>query len=142
MTEIALEKRYSTARQALTALESKQTQPLSSNKYSTLRKIPKPAGTYIQLNKSVEQLEIHVPAPGLRKLTTYGTLGVVFYIILWSIALSVAIGGLSAMVFAETLIISAFGKIILVAFLAFLVICIARVLGEKTIFTLTKTILN
>jgi serine/threonine protein kinase len=131
MTEIALEKRYSTARQALTALESKQTQPLSSNKYSALRKIPKPAGTYIQLNKSMEQLEIHVPAPGLRKLTTYGTLGVVFYIILWSIALSVAIGGISAMVFAETLIISVFGIIILVAFLAFLVICLARVLGEK-----------
>ena len=52
MTDIALEKRYSSARDALNALDSKQIQPLSSNKYSALRKIPKPAGTYIQINKS------------------------------------------------------------------------------------------
>ena len=52
MTDIALEKRYSSARDALNALDSKQIQPLSSNKYSALRKIAKPAGTDIQINKS------------------------------------------------------------------------------------------
>ena len=71
MTEIALEKRYSSARQALDALQSKQVQPSTPAKRPTLGKIAKPAGTYIKLDKSPEQLNISIPAPGVRKLTKF-----------------------------------------------------------------------
>jgi serine/threonine protein kinase len=68
MTEIALEKRYSNARQALEALQSGQMRPSSAAKLPTLRKFSKPSGTYIKLDKSAEQLTIIIPAPGLKIL--------------------------------------------------------------------------
>jgi serine/threonine protein kinase len=80
MTEIAIEKRYSTAQQALEALQSGQVQSSTATKHPALKKIPKPSGTYIQLNKSAEKLKIRIPAPGLRKLEKYGFLLKIFYI--------------------------------------------------------------
>jgi len=77
MTEIAIEKRYSTAQQALEALQSGQAQS-STAKRPAFKKIPKPSGTYIQLSKSADQLKIRIPAPGLRNLTKYGFLLKVF----------------------------------------------------------------
>jgi hypothetical protein len=76
MTEIALEKRYSTAQQALDALELKQAKPSAPSKLPIVRKIPQPAGTYIKLYKSAEKLKISLPAPGLRNLTRLGCLGI------------------------------------------------------------------
>ncbi len=76
MTEIAIEKRYSTAQQALEALESRQVKHKAASKFLALRKIPKPDGTYIKIKKSAEQLKIRIPAPGLRNLAKTGCVGV------------------------------------------------------------------
>jgi serine/threonine protein kinase len=98
LTELALEKRYSTARQALKALESREK---ISSKRSALRRIPKPEGTYIKLNKSVDFLKIYIPAPGLRKLMEQGILGAVcstmIASIIFLIVLSMSITALVAL---------------------------------------------
>ncbi|NEQ24040.1 MAG: serine/threonine protein kinase [Microcoleus sp. SIO2G3] len=132
MTDIVLEKRYSSVRQALTALESKQTQPLSTNNYYPLRKIPKPAGTYIKIKKSAEQLKISIAAPGLRKIRMYGFLGIVVYILLWCSFLSMITGIISFMISSQIFIVSALGIILLIAFAAFIIIYFSVFFGEKT----------
>jgi serine/threonine protein kinase len=120
MTEIAIEKRYSTAQQALEALQSGQVQPSATTKHPALRKIPKPSGTYIQLNKSAEQLKIRIPAPGLRKLKKYDVSVVLFYIIslfvfLSPIAILISIFSFTNFVFLVFVIV------ILIAILASLI---------------------
>ncbi|MEW6495349.1 MAG: hypothetical protein AB1589_22955 [Cyanobacteriota bacterium] len=74
MTEIILEKRYSSARQALETLHSGLVQSATATR-PVLRKIPKPADTWIKLDKSPEKLKISIPAPGFRQLTKYSCLG-------------------------------------------------------------------
>ncbi len=130
MTEIALEKRYSTAQQALEALQSGQVQS-STAKRPALRKIPKPSGTYIQLNKSAEQLKIRIPAPGLRKLRKYDGSVLLFYIILLLILLS-PIAVLISFFFYINLGFLPFVIVILIAILAFLIRCSLTFFGEKT----------
>jgi serine/threonine protein kinase len=130
MTEIALEKRYSTAQQALEALQSGQVQS-STAKRPALRKIPKPSGTYIQLNKSAEQLKIRIPAPGLRKLRKYDGSVLLFYIILLLILLS-PIAVLISFFFSINLGFLPFVIVILIATLAFLIRCSLTFFGEKT----------
>jgi serine/threonine protein kinase len=130
MTEIALEKRYSTAQQALEALQSGQVQS-STAKRPALRKIPKPSGTYIQLNKSAEQLKIRIPAPGLRKLRKYDGSVLLFYIILLLILLS-PIAVLISFFFYINLGFLPFVIVILIATLAFLIRCSLTFFGEKT----------
>jgi serine/threonine protein kinase len=132
MTEIALEKRYSTARQALDALQSGQVRPSATAKAPALRKIPKPSGTYIQLNKSAEQLKISIPAPGLRKLTKYGCFGVFSYMILWAILLSLGLSIIIALIPEYMPLFSAFRLALLIAFLAYLVRLLAMLFGERT----------
>lgn len=131
MTEIALEKRYSTAQQALEALESKQAQPSATTKPPAFKKIPKPSGTYIQLNKSAEQLKIRIPAPGLRKLKKYDFLVVFFYMSLLLILLLPLAILISELSFVK-LVPSALGIVILIAILAFFVMCLSTLFGEKT----------
>jgi serine/threonine protein kinase len=123
MTEISIEKRYSTARQALDALQSGQMRPSATAKAAALRKIPKPTSTYIKLYKSAEQLNIRIPAPGLRKFTKYGFWGVLPYIILGFILLPLVLGIL--------IIASAFG-LPLVILLALFVMFFAMLVGERT----------
>lgn len=91
LTEIALEKRYSIARQALDALQSGHMQTSAKTKPPVLRKIPKPSGTYIKLSKSAEQLKIFIPAPGLRNLTKFGAFGMFSYLTFGSIFLVLGI---------------------------------------------------
>ena len=131
MTEIAIEKRYSTAQQALEALQSGQVQPSATTKHPALRKIPKPSGTYIQLNKSAEQLKIRIPAPGLRKLKKYDVSVVLFYIIslfvfLSPIAILISIFSFTNFVFLVFVIV------ILIAILASLIRSSLIFFGEKT----------
>jgi serine/threonine protein kinase len=74
LTEIAIERRFSNAKQALQALKSGIVQSSPTSDSRTLRKIPKPNGTRIAINKSAERLEIHIPAGGIRKIGRYNGL--------------------------------------------------------------------
>jgi serine/threonine protein kinase len=148
MTEIALEKRYSTAQQALEALQSGQVQS-STAKRPALRKIPKPSSTYIKLEKSAEQLKIRIPAPGLRNLTKYGGLGVFSYLIIWGlIVLPLLATVINSLIYSGLLIFSAFGKVFLIALLVLLLMSISKRIGETNIyfdhnfFELERHILN
>ena len=122
MTEIALEKRYSTARQALDALQSGQLLPSATAKAPALRKIPKPSGSYIKLNKSAEQLKITIPAPGFRKITKYGFWGLVFY----------TIYGLILLLLLLVIVIVASGSGILFLISLVLLFFLAMFFGERT----------
>ncbi|HEY9603843.1 MAG TPA: serine/threonine-protein kinase [Allocoleopsis sp.] len=86
-TEIAIEKRPSTARQALDALQSGRMFPSSKVRIRATRKLPKPDGTYIKLKKTEDRLKITIPAPGLRKLTQFSLLGIGFFLLFSSVLL-------------------------------------------------------
>jgi serine/threonine protein kinase len=147
MTEIALEKRYSTAQQALEALQSGQVQS-STAKRPALRKIPKPSSTYIKLEKSAEQLKIRIPAPGLIQLTKYGGLGVFLYIILGAIVLFQLATVIIPMIFSELLISSGFGIACFIGLLVSLLMVILNYFVEtkidfdQDVFELERQILN
>ncbi len=66
MTEIALEKRFSKARDALAALKSGNIQG-ANLQISTIRKIAKPLYSRIQLSKSATELNIKIPSFLVRK---------------------------------------------------------------------------
>ncbi|NEO31277.1 MAG: serine/threonine protein kinase [Symploca sp. SIO3C6] len=138
MTEIALEKRYSTATQALEALKSGQVQPKDHARNSVIRKIPKPSGSYIQLNKSREQLKITVPAPGLRKLATSGLLGLFFYLYIGGITVLSVVVGLVAGIIEGPPLLSVFCTASLLAILASL----AKLFGERTHVDLNREYLD
>jgi serine/threonine protein kinase len=138
ITEIALEKRYSSARQALNALHSRQAQPLTPAKRPALGKIAKPAGTYIKLDKSAEQLNISIPAPGIRKLTKFSCFGLLSSLVLGSMFLFLVLGIIFA-IFAEQLfLVSALGLAFLLAFLACLFVLLSTYFGERTRITLDR----
>lgn len=90
MTDIAIEKRYSTARQALDALQFERILTSSPVRFPGTRKLLKPNGTYIKLNKTEEKLKIIIPAPGLRKLTQFSLLGIAFFILFGSVFLTLS----------------------------------------------------
>jgi len=131
MTEIAIEKRYSTAQQALEALQSGQVQPSATTKHPAFKKISKPSGTYIQLNKSAEKLKIRIPAPGLRKLRKYDVSVVLFNIFLLFIFLF-SIPVLISLSFYQDLVFSAFVILIFIAINFFFVRYLLKLFGEKT----------
>ncbi len=130
MTEIAIEKRYSSARQALEALESRKVQQKSAAKLPALRKIPKPDGTHIKLKKSAERLKIRIPSPGLRNLSKTGCGGILLFLIVGSTLLSLIVG-LVIVLSKGSLFFFAIGLSILLAFLAPLVIFLAILFGER-----------
>ena len=132
MTEIALEKRYSNARQALEALQSGQMRPSSAAKIPTLRKFPKPSGTYIKLDKSAEQQTIIIPAPGLRILARTGCLGIVFFLSLGLILFFVLVAVLKVILAGSSLFASVAGLILLMAILIPLCVLFSGVFGERT----------
>jgi serine/threonine protein kinase len=134
MTEIAIEKRYSTAQQALETLQSGQVRHKATAKRPALRKIPKPSGTYIQLEKSADQLKIRMPAPGLRKLRKYGGLGVLLYITLGSIVLFQLATVITTLIYSEFLIFSPLGIVVLIVLLVFLLMYILNYFGETNIY--------
>ncbi len=76
LTEIAIEKRFSNAKQALQALKSGIFRPSRGN-YT--RKIPVPF-TFIKLSKSAEKMEIHLTSGGTKQLERFGCLGLFFFL--------------------------------------------------------------
>ncbi len=128
MTEIAIEKRYSTARKALDALQSGQVQRSSAAKPPALRKIPKPAGTYIKLNKSTEQLKIRIPAPGCRKLAKAGYLGMLLYLYLGVGIVSTVLLLILALIGTQSPLVSVIG----LGLLGILFTLLSRYFGERT----------
>ncbi|HAJ60605.1 MAG TPA: serine/threonine protein kinase, partial [Cyanobacteria bacterium UBA8543] len=132
MTEIAIEKRYSTARQALEALESRQLPYLAAVKLPTLGKIPKPYGTYIKIKKSAEKLKIRTPAPGLRNLAKTGCIGLLIFILMGSFLLSVTVGLILAIMTQVSLFHSVVALGLLLPCLAPLVIFLSVFFGERT----------
>jgi serine/threonine protein kinase len=65
MTEIALEKRFSTAREALAGLKSGKIQR-ANEQIGNLRKIAKPRNSRIELSKSAKELNIKIPSTLVR----------------------------------------------------------------------------
>ncbi|MBW4619155.1 MAG: serine/threonine protein kinase [Cyanosarcina radialis HA8281-LM2] len=62
LTETAVEKRFSTAREALKMMESGLVKASPDRLASALKKIGKPAGSRIEVNKSANSLEIRIPS--------------------------------------------------------------------------------
>ena len=74
LIEPAIEKRFSTARQALELLNSGLL--IKSSNVNIRNKITQPVDTRIKVNKSSERLEIYLPAGGSKKLGRFGSLGI------------------------------------------------------------------
>ncbi|MEQ8756981.1 MAG: serine/threonine-protein kinase [Coleofasciculus sp. G1-WW12-02] len=74
MTEILLEKRFSTAKQAMESLRYGLIQQSTSTSLPVRGRLSKPSGSLIQLKANKDKLGITIPSPGLRKLTQYNWL--------------------------------------------------------------------
>jgi len=77
MTEIALEKRFSEAREALAALKSGNIQGANLQN-ETVRKIAKPPHSRIQLSKSATELNIKIPSTLVREPFTVAIMVILF----------------------------------------------------------------
>lgn len=66
LTEITLEQRFTSAKQALSALELGQVQSAADAKLRAPRRILQPPRSKIEVQKSATRLEIHVPAKVVR----------------------------------------------------------------------------
>lgn len=128
MTEIVLEKRFSTAKQAMKSLISGHIHLSPTASIPGLRKIHKPSGSLIQINKSAEKLAIKIPAPGLRKLTQYSGLGAVFLIYIILFIFIAVINGLVSLLYQPEFIYA----FIILALLISLGTLLSKYLGEKT----------
>jgi hypothetical protein len=81
MTEIALEKRFSEAREALAALKSGNIQGANLQN-ETVRKIAKPPHSRIQVSKSATELNIKIPSSLVRKPFSVAVRGILFLLLL------------------------------------------------------------
>ncbi|MEG4026238.1 serine/threonine-protein kinase [Microcoleus sp. S13C4] len=86
MTEIALEKRFSEAREALAALKSGNIQG-ANLQIETVRKIAKPRHSRIQVSKSATELNIKIPSSLVRKPFSVSVRGIFFLLLLGPIPL-------------------------------------------------------
>jgi len=86
MTEIALEKRFSEAREALAALKSGNIQGANLQN-ETVRKIAKPPHSRIQLSKSATELNIKIPSTLVREPFTVAIMGILFLLLVVPIIL-------------------------------------------------------
>jgi serine/threonine protein kinase len=77
MTEIALEKRFSEARDALAALKSGNIQG-ANLQIATVRKIAKPPDSRIQFSKSATELNIKIPSTLVREPFSVVFIGILF----------------------------------------------------------------
>jgi serine/threonine protein kinase len=89
MTEIALEKRFSKARDALAALKSGNIQG-ANLQIATVRKIAKPPHSRIQVSKSATELNIKIPAILVRQPFSVVFIGILFIVSFWLIFLLLA----------------------------------------------------
>ncbi|MEP6516638.1 serine/threonine protein kinase [Microcoleus vaginatus] len=81
MTEIALEKRFSKAREALAALKSGKI-PGANLQIPTVWKIAKPPHCRIQVSKSATELNIKIPSSLVRKPFSVAVRGILFLLLL------------------------------------------------------------
>lgn len=128
MTEIVLEKRFSTAKQAIKSLVSGQIHLSPTASIPGLRKTHKPSGSLIQINKSAEKLAVKIPAPGLRKLTQYSGLGALFLIYIVLFIFIAVINGLVSLLYQQEFIYA----FIVLALLISLGALLIKNFGEKT----------
>lgn len=68
MTEITIEQRFSTAREALKFLENRKLEPVFPTSNSLIQRIYKPLDSRVKIERSPEQLRVHIPAGALGKL--------------------------------------------------------------------------
>ncbi|MEG4816114.1 serine/threonine-protein kinase [Microcoleus sp. K5-D4] len=87
MTEIALEKRFSKAREALAALKSGKIQG-ANLQIPTVWKIAKPPRCRIQLSKSATELNIKIPSTLARKPFLGSFIGILTILLSWPIVLA------------------------------------------------------
>ncbi|MEG4986459.1 serine/threonine-protein kinase [Microcoleus sp. BR0-C5] len=87
MTEIALEKRFSKAREALAALKSGKIQG-ANLQIATVRKIAKPPHSRIQVSKSATELKIKIPSRLVRKPFSGAFIGILTILLSWPIVLA------------------------------------------------------
>ncbi|MEG4067129.1 serine/threonine-protein kinase [Microcoleus sp. Pol11C2] len=87
MTEIALEKRFSKARDALAALKSGNIQG-ANLKNATVWKIAKPPHSRIQVSKSATELNIKIPSALLRNPFLAAFIGILIILLFWLIILA------------------------------------------------------
>ncbi|MEG4582696.1 serine/threonine-protein kinase [Microcoleus sp. MON1_C5] len=87
MTEIALEKRFSKARDALAALKSGNIQG-ANLQIPTVRKIAKPPHSRIQVSKSATELNIKIPSALLRNPFLATFIGILIILLFWLIILA------------------------------------------------------
>ncbi|HEY9729544.1 MAG TPA: serine/threonine-protein kinase [Chroococcales cyanobacterium] len=132
MTDIAIEKRYSTARQALDSLQLDRMLPSSSVRLPATRKLAKPNGSYIKLNKTDDRLQISIPAPGLRKLTQFSLLGLAFFLIFGGVLLTLAVVIIDSVIASASLITGTLLVVILCVLTLFIVAYFAIFFGERT----------
>lgn len=66
-TEIALEKRFSSAAQALEDLEAEKVRPINERGNRLMRKIAKPPSSFLELKKTAKQLSVYIPPHMMRK---------------------------------------------------------------------------
>jgi serine/threonine protein kinase len=76
LTEIALENRFSTAKQAIEALQFGILPPSNLNNYT--KDITQPS-TFIQVKKSLDKLKIYIPSGGGKHLERFGCFGIMFF---------------------------------------------------------------
>lgn len=141
MTEITLEKRYSSARQALETLRSGLVQSATATR-SVLRKIPKPAGTWIKLDKSPEKLKITIPAPGLRQFTKYSCLGLLSLLSFSSIFFIFVLVASVSLITLNSPMIFLFGLFFTVSFVVLLMLAFAIFLVEVNHVEFSRNYLN
>ncbi|MEG4801358.1 serine/threonine-protein kinase [Microcoleus sp. ARI1-B5] len=87
MTEIALEKRFSEAREALAALKSGNIQG-ANLQIATVQKIAKPPHSRIQVSKSATELNIKIPSTLVRRPFLGAFIGILTILIFWPIILA------------------------------------------------------
>jgi hypothetical protein len=97
MTEIALEKRFSKARDALAALKSGNIQG-ANLQIANVRKIAKPPDSRIQFSKSATELNIKIPSTLVREPFSVVFIGILFLLssfimIYWQIILLFTVTG-------------------------------------------------
>jgi serine/threonine protein kinase len=86
MTETAVEKRFSTAREALKLMESGLVRTSPNELAYITQKIGKPPGSPIEVNKSANSLEINIPSRGIKRIRIGGLFVILtssFFFTIW-----------------------------------------------------------
>lgn len=114
MTEIALEKRFSEARDALAALKSGNIQGANLQN-ATVRKIAKPPDSRIQVSKSATELNIKIPSTLVRQPFTLAIIAILMLllvgpIILYSALMNFLIIGLGLFTFTASHLVKILGN--------------------------------